>query len=269
MNQENLATPSILYGRLDPSRVVQLSWQPRVFVYRGFISDEECDHLISLAREKQEGTSQESGRSIATLDEKNEMVARIEAKMSAWALLPRENSRSLQVVRYKLEEAKQHYDYFGNKSAQDVGVPLMATLVLHLSNVSRGGEISFPESQLKVTGLKSKVWPFSNNHNNLLRPIKGNALLFFNVHPNASPDRSSRHVRHPVVEGEMWCATKFFHIRPISGKKASSESGDTDCSDEDENCPKWAAIGECLRNPVFMVGSPDYYGTCRKSCNVC
>jgi len=76
-------------------------------------------------------------------------------------------------------------------------------------------------------------------------------------------------VRHPVLEGEMWCATKFFHIRPISGKKASSHSEDADCTDEDENCPKWAAIGECQRNPVFMVGSPDYYGTCRKSCNVC
>jgi len=67
----------------------------------------------------------------------------------------------------------------------------------------------------------------------------------------------------------MWCATKFFHIRPVSGKKTSSKSEDTDCTDEDENCPKWAAIGECQRNPVFMVGSPDYYGTCRKSCNVC
>ncbi|KAK9143752.1 hypothetical protein Syun_013152 [Stephania yunnanensis] len=36
--------------RVDPSRVVQLSWHPRVFLYRGFLSDEECDHLISLAR---------------------------------------------------------------------------------------------------------------------------------------------------------------------------------------------------------------------------
>ena len=61
-----------------------------------------------------------------------------------------ENSRPLQVLRYKHEEAKRRYDYLGNKSAWEVGEPLMATLVLYLSNVSRGGEISFPESKVRV-----------------------------------------------------------------------------------------------------------------------
>lgn len=67
----------------------------------------------------------------------------------------------------------------------------------------------------------------------------------------------------------MWYATKLFHIRSISGEKVSPEADGTECTDEDENCPRWAAIGECQRNPVFMIGSPDYYGTCRKSCNAC
>nr|GEZ80909.1 probable prolyl 4-hydroxylase 12 isoform X1 [Tanacetum cinerariifolium] len=33
---------------IDPSRVTQLSWQPRVFLYNAFLSDQECQHLISL-----------------------------------------------------------------------------------------------------------------------------------------------------------------------------------------------------------------------------
>lgn len=99
---------------------------------------------------------------------------------------------------------------------------------------------------------------------NVLRPVKGNAILFFMVHPNASPDMAGSHARCPVLEGEMWCAAKLFYVRAIDGEKGLSE-----CNDEDENCPRWAAFGECQRNPVFMIGSPDYYGTCRKSCNAC
>uniref|UniRef100_A0A803NBD6 Mitochondrial ribosomal protein L27 n=1 Tax=Chenopodium quinoa TaxID=63459 RepID=A0A803NBD6_CHEQI len=51
--QENLVHSS----RIDPSRVVQLSWQPRVFVYKDLISEEDCDHLISLAQGQKEGTN--------------------------------------------------------------------------------------------------------------------------------------------------------------------------------------------------------------------
>ncbi|KAK1378679.1 hypothetical protein POM88_025423 [Heracleum sosnowskyi] len=29
-------------------RVTQLSWRPRAFIYRNFLTDEECDHLIAL-----------------------------------------------------------------------------------------------------------------------------------------------------------------------------------------------------------------------------
>ncbi|KNA25360.1 hypothetical protein SOVF_007270 [Spinacia oleracea] len=269
-NQEKL----IHSGRIDPSRVVQLSWQPRVFVYRGFISEEECNHLISLAHGQKEGTNSvvsntqgENARSLVTLDVKDEVVARIEEKVSAWTLLPLENSRSLQVLHYGNEESKQKYDYFGNQSAWQVTEPLMATVILFLSDVSRGGEISFPESQLKTSRLKNRVWSTSNN--NLLKPIKGNAVLFFNVRPSSSPDKSSHHERDPVIQGEMWCATKFFHIRSIRKGNTPPESENSDCSDEDENCLQWAALGECQTNPTFMVGSPDYYGTCRKSCHVC
>ena len=30
--------------------VVHLSWSPRAFLLKGFLSDEECDHLIKLVR---------------------------------------------------------------------------------------------------------------------------------------------------------------------------------------------------------------------------
>ncbi|KAK6936829.1 hypothetical protein RJ641_033859, partial [Dillenia turbinata] len=50
LNHDLQLAHSIQLNKIDPSRVVQLYWQPRVFLYRGFLSDEECDNLISLAK---------------------------------------------------------------------------------------------------------------------------------------------------------------------------------------------------------------------------
>lgn len=68
----------------------------------------------------------------------------------------------------------------------------------------------------------------------------------------------------------MWSAIKSFYARPTGGENISSSLyGGDDCTDEDEHCATWAAMGECQKNPVYMIGSPDYFGTCRKSCNAC
>lgn len=62
---------------------------------------------------------------------------------------PSENGRPLQVMHFGLEEVEQNYDYFGNKSTLELTKPLMAIVVLYLSNVTRGGEILFPESEVR------------------------------------------------------------------------------------------------------------------------
>ncbi|GFY84188.1 oxoglutarate/iron-dependent oxygenase [Actinidia rufa] len=179
------------------------------------------------------------------------------------------NGKPFQVLHIGLEDAKEKYDYFGNKLMLELNEPLVATVVLYLSNVSQGGQILFPESEINNSHAKNKIWSDCRKSSNVLRPTKGNAILFFNSHLNATPDRSSPHARCPVLEGEMWFATKFFSIRTITREKVLSQLEDGDCTDEDENCSRWTAIGECQRNSVFMIGSPDYYGTCKKSCNAC
>lgn len=107
-----------------------------------------------------------------------------------------------------------------------------------------------------------------------IKSIKGNALLLFNLHLNAATDNSSLHGSCPVVDGEKWSATKWIRVKAFDVRKYSlslslSSSDGEECTDEDDNCPQWAATGECQKNPVFMLGTPDYYGTCRKSCNIC
>ncbi|KAL5744631.1 hypothetical protein ACOSQ2_027747 [Xanthoceras sorbifolium] len=262
-------------NRIDPSRVIQLSWRPRVFLYSGFLSDEECDHLISLADGEEEnslGTNDNSGNvstnkqiaMITQLSTEDDIVARIEERISAWTFLPKENGEALRVMHYGFEETNQNLDYFGNKSTLGLSEPLIATVILYLSNVTRGGEILFPNSE-----VKSKAWSDCAKTSNVLRPVKGNAILFFSLHPNASLDESSSHGRCPVLEDETWYAAKFFQLRAANQVKDSFDLDGNECTDEDESCPNWAAVGECERNPVYMIGSADYFGTCKKSCNAC
>lgn len=100
-----------------------------------------------------------------------------------------------------------------------------------------------------------------------MNPKKGDALLFFSLHPDATTDPSSLHGSCPVIVGEKWSATKWIHVRSFD--KPSKRGAQGECVDEDEHCPKWAAVGECEKNPVYMVGSENSDGFCRKSCGVC
>ncbi|KAL2577719.1 hypothetical protein AAZV13_16G153500 [Glycine max] len=140
-------------NRINPSRVVQISWQPRVFLYKGFLSDKECDYLVSLAyavKEKSSGNGGLSEGVETSLDMEDDILARIEERLSVWAFLPKEYSKPLQVMHYGPEQNGRNLDYFTNKTQLELSGPLMATIILYLSNdVTQGGQILFPESVVR------------------------------------------------------------------------------------------------------------------------
>lgn len=67
-------------------------------------------------------------------------------------LFSSDHSMPLQIMQYRGEEAEHKY-VFGNKSTMSSTEPLMATVVLYLSDSTSGGEMLFPES--KVRGSKT------------------------------------------------------------------------------------------------------------------
>ncbi|KAF9603312.1 hypothetical protein IFM89_034661, partial [Coptis chinensis] len=96
------------------------------------------------------------------------------------------NSEPVQIMHYVHEDTRERLDYYGVKARLGFDESLMATIVLYLSNVSHGGETLFHKSE-----------------------------------PNTAPDENISNARCPVLQGEKWCATKYFYLSAIDRTKIS------------------------------------------------
>nr|CAD1840355.1 unnamed protein product [Ananas comosus var. bracteatus] len=225
---------------------------------------------------------------------KDEIVRRVESRVAAWTFLPVENGEAIQILRYEKGQLfVPHVDYFkdvkGNKKGNRV-----ATVLMYLANVTQGGETVFTKAAVQkgnqqrkgdsLLSVLQQVFQVKNLRANSIttklrrmqllfdelisvKPKKGDAVLFFSLHPNGTLDGSSMHGSCPVIAGEKWTATKWIHLTPFSFLSSSRRS--KECEDENESCARWAAKGECEKNPEYMVGTEESQGYCRKSCKVC
>ncbi|EOA23302.1 hypothetical protein CARUB_v10018771mg [Capsella rubella] len=261
----------------DPTRVTQLSWTPRAFLYKRFLSDEECDHLINLAKGKlvksMVVTDDDTGESVESEERtssgmflfkrQDDIVANVEARLAAWTFLPEENGESIQVLHYENgQKYEPHFDFYYDTKTLKNGGHRVATVLMYLSNVTKGGETVFPMWKGKLPQLKDDSWSECAKQGYAVKPKKGDALLFFDLHPNATTDETSLHGSCPVIEGEKWSATKWIHVRSYGKRQIG-------CVDMNESCEEWAKEGECEKNPNYMVGSDTNLGYCRKSCKAC
>eukprot|EP00271_Cylindrocystis_brebissonii_P020403 TRINITY_DN6737_c0_g1_i3.p2 TRINITY_DN6737_c0_g1~~TRINITY_DN6737_c0_g1_i3.p2 ORF type:complete len:146 (+),score=21.01 TRINITY_DN6737_c0_g1_i3:785-1222(+) len=135
---------------------------------------------------------------------------------------------------------------------------------MYLSNVEKGGETVFPSSEPDKT-VKDDTWSDCGKRGIAVKPMKGDALLFFSLNPDASPDESSLHSGCPVISGEKWSATKWIHVNAFDLPMKDPSK----CENEDPRCEEWAAVGECSKNVAYMVGEGEFLGSCRKACKAC
>ena len=186
--------------------------QPRVVVLGNLLSAEECDALIESARPqlarsltvatKTGGEELNPDRtSSGTFFARGQTpeVTRIEARIARLLNWPIENGEGLQVLHYRPgAEYKPHYDYFdpdepGTPTILKRGGQRLATLVMYLSEPSRGGGTTFPDAGLEVA------------------PVRGNAVFFNYDRPH--PSTRTLHGGAPVIEGDKWVATKWLRER--------------------------------------------------------
>ncbi|KAK8962690.1 hypothetical protein KSP40_PGU014073 [Platanthera guangdongensis] len=142
----------------------------------------------------------------------DEIVERIEARIAAWTFLPEENGEAIQILHYETgEKYEPHFDYFDDKINQALGGHRIATVLMYLSNIKKGGETVFPDSDDIPAQPKDDSWSDCAKTGYAVKPEKGDALLFFNLHPDATKNSKSLHGSCPVIEGEKWSATKWIH----------------------------------------------------------
>jgi len=197
------------------------------------------------------------------------VVSRIEERIAAWTFLPQENAENMQILRYEHgQKYEPHFDYFHDKINQVRGGHRYATVLMYLSTVDKGGETVFPNAKGWESQPKDDTFSECAHQGLAVKPVKGDAVLFFSLHVDGVPDPLSLHGSCPVIQGEKWSAPKWIHVRSYENPPVVPK--DTrGCADKSEHCAEWAAAGECGKNPVYMVGAEGAPGQCRKSCNVC
>ena len=181
---------------------------PRVVVFGGLLTDEECSGLMALAEarlSRSETVDNATGGSEVnpsrTSDgmffERGEhaLITRIERRIGALLGWPVENGEGLQILRYRPgAEYKPHHDYFdpvhsGTPRILERGGQRVGTLVIYLNTPEGGGATTFPDVGLEVA------------------PVRGNAVFFSYDRPHVST--KTLHGGAPVTAGEKWVATKW------------------------------------------------------------
>lgn len=204
-------TPGESNGRSADGSPRVASWGPRCFLFPGFLSQEECFHLIGVAkpflraaqvldRRTGERVLDQARRasSARMLDPLRDLVVwNIEQRLARSAMLPPENAEPITVLFYGPgDEYRPHRDYYdprlpGSQVGLDQGGQRLATFLVYLNDVEAGGETLFPEAGLSFP------------------PQMGCGLLFFNCGPDGEPDTRTLHAGAPVERGEKWLLSRW------------------------------------------------------------
>ncbi|WP_408640724.1 2OG-Fe(II) oxygenase [Salipaludibacillus keqinensis] len=180
--------------------------EPLIVVLGNVLSDEECDELISLSKDRMKRSKVGSSRNENDLrtstsmfleESENEVVMRIEKRLSQIMNIPFEHGEDLLILNYKIgQEYKAHFDFFSSKN-HSVDNPRISTLVMYLNDVEEGGETFFPELGFSVS------------------PQKGMAVYFEYFYNNQDLNELTLHGGAPIIKGDKWAATKWMRRKRV------------------------------------------------------
>lgn len=196
-------------------RVLLSLAHPRIVVFGGLLSPEECDEIIESARPRLERsrtvdmkTGGDEINDVRTSDGmffqrgETSVLQRVEERIARLVRWPVEKGEGIQVLHYRPgAEYKAHYDYFdpaapGAPKVLTHGGQRVGTVVMYLNTPEKGGATGFPEIGLEVAAHR------------------GNAVFFSYNRPH--PSSGSLHAGCPVIAGEKWIAVKWMREKEFT-----------------------------------------------------
>ena len=195
-----------------------LSDDPIVFTIDNFLTNEECEHFIKIAKPNLQRafvsdskvgvfSAGRTGSNTWIKHNTDNITKKIAMKVSIILNLPLETAESFQAIHYgESQRYNQHYDGYKKedtdkcKRCLKYGGQRIVTALLYLNDVEEGGGTSFPKLDIISKAKKGKLIVFQNCLNNTT-----------DVHPD------SLHAGMPVIKGEKYAINLWF--REMNVKK--------------------------------------------------
>ncbi len=181
--------------------------EPLIAVLGNVLSHEECDELIRLSKDRIQrskiGNTREvnelrTSSSVFLQEDENDVVSRIEKRISQVMTIPLEHGEGLQILNYEIgQEYKSHFDYFSSEN-RVVNNPRISTLIMYLNDVEEGGETYFPKLNFSVS------------------PQKGTAVYFEYFYNDCALNELTLHGGAPVIVGDKWAATQWMRRKRVN-----------------------------------------------------
>jgi prolyl 4-hydroxylase len=143
----------------------------------------------------------------------DDLIARLDRRMSEIMNLPVENGEGFQVLYYPTGGINTpHFDFLqpsnpANRASIARSGQRVSTLIAYLNEVEEGGETVFPAAGWAVT------------------PLKGSAVYFEYCNRLGQVDPRSVHGSNAVIRGEKWVLTKWMRERRFTPAGAVSSEG--------------------------------------------
>ncbi|XP_065089085.1 prolyl 4-hydroxylase subunit alpha-1-like [Ochlerotatus camptorhynchus] len=203
-------TSGSAFTRLAPLKLEEVHILPRIVLYHNVLSDNEIQVLKRIAKPRFkratvlnhetgdfEPSNYRISKSAWLADQDDPIVNTISKRVADMTGLSTDTAEELHVVNYGLGgQYHPHFDFFQtDKVATPNNGNRIATVLFYLSDVSHGGATVFPK--IGVT----------------LKPRKGSAAVWYNLHSSGDLDFSTAHGACPVLIGSKWVANKWLRER--------------------------------------------------------
>ncbi|KAJ9592145.1 hypothetical protein L9F63_001261, partial [Diploptera punctata] len=199
------------YLRLARVKEEEAYLDPLILIYHDVIYDSEIETIkkLSMPRFKRatvqnsktgelETANYRISKSAWLKDEFHPHVAAVNQRVEDITGLTISTAEELQVVNYGIGgHYEPHFDFARKEEGhafKSLGTGnRIATVLFYMSDVAQGGATVFPLINVA------------------LRPEKGAAAFWYNLHPNGEGDMDTRHAACPVLTGSKWVSNKWLH----------------------------------------------------------